>query len=66
MGLQARCDNRERVGRHVPGQVHGAKNLSDIGERYVSYMKTGNESLVDAEMLEFIALKEAERQHGMV
>lgn len=38
----------------------------DIGERYINYMKTGNESLVDAEMLEFIALKETERQHGMV
>jgi hypothetical protein len=54
------------VGRHVPGQVDDTKDLPDIGERYSSYMKTGNESLVDARMLDFIALKETERQHGMV
>jgi hypothetical protein len=38
----------------------------DIGERYINYMKTGKEDLVDAEMLEFIALKETARQHGMI
>jgi hypothetical protein len=67
MGLQARCDNREeRAGHHVPGQTDDAKELPDIGERYTNYMKTSNEGLVDARMLESIALKETERQHGMV
>lgn len=37
-----------------------------IGERYIQYMETGNETLVDAEMLEFIAVRETVSEHSMI
>ncbi|SFU67455.1 hypothetical protein [Nitrosospira multiformis] len=38
----------------------------ELGDRFIHYMDSGDKSLIDDEIFEFIALNESEDEHGLV